>query len=181
MGSRERASLKMASAWVWDPATMLKLPKPGEKDKDKDKSKKKKKSSKDKLKGLSEADLGQKRQEKGERKADREYKKLWTKMHKQALPSKKDREFSKSMHEVEQLQHGGPVFEEVTLASGETETVEVDVVKGPFLVLSDGTKKVFGCEGWPDSGLEGDWFRHAAPKWDEMSTTSQKIALMQVA
>merc|ERR1712187_973385 len=176
--SRERALLKM-STWVWDPATMLKLPKPG--DKDKSAKKKKHKSSKDKLKGLSGEELEKKMQEKVERRADRDYKKMWTKLHKEALPSKTDREMAKSMREVEVLQYGGPVFETVTLASGETETVEVDAMEGPVLVLADDTKQVFGCKGWPDTGLESGWFRHGAPKWTEMSTTSKKIALMQVA
>merc|ERR1712217_623327 len=114
---------------------------------------------------------------KEERRADRAIKKTWTQVVKMALPTKSDREMQRTIMDLEL---GGPSttsFEAVSFPVGNfttTETVEVDSNKGPYLVGSDGVKKLFRCNGWPETGGDSGWYRHSNPSWKELSSTQKK-------
>merc|ERR1712048_1417657 len=120
---------------------------------------------------------------KEERRADRALKKNWTQVVKMSLPTKSEREMQKTILDLE-LSEAKTSYEEVSFPVGHytvTETVEVDSIRGPYLVAADGTKKLFRCSGWPESGLDSGWFRRSNPSWKELSSTHKKIALEQCA
>merc|ERR1711862_1045486 len=121
---------------------------------------------------------------KEERRADRAIKKTWSQVVKMALPTKAEQSMTRTLMELELSGGSTTSFESVSFPVGHftaTETVEVDSKMGPYLVAADGTKKLFRCNGWPESGLDSGWYRHSNPSWKELSSTQKKIALEQCA
>merc|ERR1712048_645672 len=120
---------------------------------------------------------------KDERRADRALKKNWTQVVKMSLPTKAERDMQRTIMDLE-LAGETTKSELVSFPVGHytvTETVEVDTLRGPYLVAADGTKKLYRCSGWPESGLDSGWFRRSNPSWKELSSTHKKIALEQCA